>query len=442
MATVGQQWKMHTGTLAAFNAKKTAGTLNANDFYYISDTKQLFLGADLYSAAYEVVTALPTENIAQGKFYVNSTDGTLNYYTGTEFKTVLPTIETAIDTTSTDKDGNIATIGAIKGFIQENGGLKSVEDTTTIDLTLTEDNKLSAALKVAEAQGTGVTVSTTDGLKVEIAEASADAKGIVQLATNAEALAGTDAAKAVTPAALKHAIAKNIAGAVTYVGAITADSQPTEAQVGDMFAVTADIEFGGVQFNTGDFLIFSKELTADDTVDSTFFNKIDNTEATDLVKLDATQTLTNKTIDATANTISNLATSNFKEDAIAKTISDKATAVDTKLVTEKAVADAIQSAAGDIKVEGSNSIEVATGNVLNVKLSAAGGNALSIEDDGLYAAQGYISGSASTDSVEINVSGSGELTANVKLATGENAGNVALESTANGLKATMVWEAI
>lgn len=57
---------------------------------------------------------------------------------------------------------------------------------------------------------------------------------------------------------------------------------------------------------------------------------------------DGTATLTNKTIDADSNTINNLETDNFKEGAISTAI-PSSDAVDTKLATEKAVADAITS---------------------------------------------------------------------------------------------------
>ena len=46
----------------------------------------------------------------------------------------------------------------------------------------------------------------------------------------------------------------------------------------------------------GDFLIVNEDVAAGGTL--TNVTKIDNTEASDIVRLDATQTLTNKTIDA------------------------------------------------------------------------------------------------------------------------------------------------
>lgn len=66
-----------------------------------------------------------------------------------------------------------------------------------------------------------------------------------------------------------------------------------------------------------------------------------------LVTADSLTEFTNKTIDADSNTISNLVVANFKEDAISKIIpeynseSHAGTGVDTKLVTEKAITDAL-----------------------------------------------------------------------------------------------------
>ena len=73
-----------------------------------------------------------------------------------------------------------------------------------------------------------------------------------------------------------------------------------------------------------------------------------------MVTLNDTQTVTNKTIDADDNTISNLETDNFKAGTVVdSTANDGAgiaaftNASDTKLVTEKAVAQAINGLSGD-----------------------------------------------------------------------------------------------
>lgn len=59
---------------------------------------------------------------------------------------------------------------------------------------------------------------------------------------------------------------------------------------------------------------------------------------------DVTENLTNKTIDADDNTITDLAVSNFKSGVVATTVAAAASAVDTKVATEKAIRTAIDSA--------------------------------------------------------------------------------------------------
>jgi hypothetical protein len=60
-----------------------------------------------------------------------------------------------------------------------------------------------------------------------------------------------------------------------------------------------------------------------------------------MVTEDGAQTLTNKTIDADSNSISNLETDNFKAGVVQTTVRDTATASDTALASEKAVAAAV-----------------------------------------------------------------------------------------------------
>ena len=74
-----------------------------------------------------------------------------------------------------------------------------------------------------------------------------------------------------------------------------------------------------------------------------------------------TQTLTNKTIDADDNTISDLTTSNFKSGTLVNSttgIADSSTASDSKLVSEKAIATALDDYATQAGVV--NTLETAT----------------------------------------------------------------------------------
>lgn len=63
----------------------------------------------------------------------------------------------------------------------------------------------------------------------------------------------------------------------------------------------------------------------------------------DVVTTDGVQTLTNKTIDADDNTILNLTINNFKAGDVRQSVRKPSEASHEKLVTEKAVADALVS---------------------------------------------------------------------------------------------------
>ena len=156
----------------------------------------------------------------------------------------------------------------------------------------------------------------------------------------------------VTSGAVATAIDSAIVGGVVYKGTWDAEGETDYSAItlpvkqGYMYYVSGgeDVTIGGIVWNAGDYLLITEDVAAGGEITSAKVQKIDNTEATDIVRLNATQTLTNKTIDAVDNTIANLATANFTASALATTISGTASAVDTKLATEKAVADALATA--------------------------------------------------------------------------------------------------
>ncbi len=151
----------------------------------------------------------------------------------------------------------------------------------------------------------------------------------------------------VTSGAVEAAIGNALTGALKYQGTWTATSQTDYSSItlpvkkGYMYAVSGNATIGGVEWNSGDYLVINKDIASGGTITSSDVEKIDNTEASDIVRLAATQTLTNKTIDADDNTITDLGTGNFKS-GVVRTSSDgirtPSNASDTAIVTEKNIA--------------------------------------------------------------------------------------------------------
>ena len=151
----------------------------------------------------------------------------------------------------------------------------------------------------------------------------------------------------VTSGAVKSAINSALTGALIYQGTWTATGQTDYSSItlpvkkGYMYLVSGSATIGGVEWNAGDYLVINKDIAAGGTISSSDVDKIDNSEAADIVRLNATQTLTNKTIDADNNTISDLGTGNFKSGVIVTTVG--ATGSDTSIPTEQAVREAISA---------------------------------------------------------------------------------------------------
>lgn len=258
----------------------------------------------------------------------------------------------------------------------------SVSDTQTVELVSTTDEAtkaqtLSANVKLsANANNAIKTVTGEDGLLVEkVADlaaegaaldnlatgtavvnalknekfaAATDKYGVIQLATNAEAVAGSDTNKAITAASLKAALQSNIVGAVTYSGSTSALEYPV--QKGDLFLVDSDTTLAEVALKKGDYILFNTTVENAESVTAASFDVIDNTESEDIVRLESEQTLKNKTIDADNNTISNLKMTNLAVDN-ASFATDEVKA-DAKIASEARVQEMVDAGVKDVAVDG------------------------------------------------------------------------------------------
>lgn len=151
--------------------------------------------------------------------------------------------------------------------------------------------------------------------------------------------------KLVTSGAVYTAIDNAITGGMKYQGVWTATGQTDYSSItlpvkaGYMYLVSGSATIGGIEWNTDDYLVINADVPVGGTI--TDVKKIDNTEGSDIVRLNASQTLTNKTIDADDNTISDLTTSNLKSGVLQTTVRAVASASDAAIPSEKAVASAL-----------------------------------------------------------------------------------------------------
>ena len=226
----------------------------------------------------------------------------------------------------------------------------ALPDTTFIPLV---DQTYSASSTNAQS-GTAVAGAINDLIKkTDLSIASASANYLSYNNSNGQFGAKVDttvtaaSTNLITSGAVESAIAAAIVGGVMYQGTWTATSQTDYSGItlpvkkGYLYYVTGSATVDGIEWNTGDFLLVDVDVAAGGSLTSAKLSKIDNTEGADIVRLNASQTLTNKTIDASSNTISNLGTGNFVSGAIADSVRATATAASTVLVSEKGIAAAL-----------------------------------------------------------------------------------------------------
>lgn len=143
---VGEHYHFLFGTEAQYKALKTAGTISANDLYFITDTKQLYVGEDLYTGQVQFVTAFP-EAPSQGIIYVNGTTHETKVYDGNKWNTIIPAISETLDNATVDT--NLVTAKAIRDYVTglNNNAVKNVEyNETTQKFTVTYGNDTTSEL--------------------------------------------------------------------------------------------------------------------------------------------------------------------------------------------------------------------------------------------------------------------------------------------------------
>lgn len=103
-------------------AKYGASAKDAGTLYFLSDTKQIFKGAERFSGLVcQEVTADPAlESAEVNTLYINTTDGSVKFYNGSNLTTIVDSYVTAIagDGSATDRVSSKAVVDYVKAKIQ------------------------------------------------------------------------------------------------------------------------------------------------------------------------------------------------------------------------------------------------------------------------------------------------------------------------------------
>lgn len=344
--------------------------------------------AELRNYNVQNLSTAPSTNLYPGRFYFNTIDNTLYVWNGTEWIDGLSqgdyTFKNGVELVDDTRDVQIklatgSNAGNVDLTANANGLSANMDYATTEKAGVIEiatDSEASTGtsetvavnpkqLKTKVDKNADITASTTGKTVITY-----DAKGLVtggseigiksnstnyltfdtadhKIGAKVDTEVTANSTNLVTSGAVQSAIALAQTGALKYQTTWVATNQTNYSSItlpvqkGYMYPVSGSTTIDGVEWNSGDYLVINKDIAASGAITSADVDKIDNTEASDIVRLNATQTLTNKTINADNNTISNLETDNFKTGVVQTTIRSTSTASDTALASEKAIAKAL-----------------------------------------------------------------------------------------------------
>lgn len=303
---------------------------------------------ELQNAVVQNLASAPANPVA-GQEYFNTTTHKKYIYDGTEW----------VDETS--QGGGAYTAGTGISSSALAGGTIAVDtsiiasktDIGTANTIIEVDGSSAGTINANATSDSTISISTTSAISIAPSSTSYLTYSSGAIGANVDTTVTASSTNLVTSGAVESAINAALVGGMVYKGVWTATGQTDYSSItlpvkaGYMYLVSgsATITAGGttIEWNTDDYLVINADVASGGTI--TNVKKIDNTEGSDIVRLNATQTLTNKTIDADDNTISDLTTSNFKSGTVVTTVRATTTATDATLPSELAVSTALSGKA-------------------------------------------------------------------------------------------------
>ena len=357
-----------TSETLAVNPKQVTTAIAVATSGMVTETGAQTLTNKTIDADDNTISDLTTGNFKAGVV------GTVLAGTATAANTVLPSEKAVADALATATSGMVTETGAqtltnktidagnntISGLTVPNFSTVAITNTVAIGEESASEEKLVTEVGVQDA-------INSFGGRLTVAEDSTDFLGIyytnstgyATFSVYADTTVTANSTNLITSGAVATAIDNALVGGVIYKGTWAAANQSDYSGItlpvkqGYMYYVSSgeDVTIDGITWNAGDYLLINQDVASGGTITSAKVQKIDNTEASDIVRLNSVQTLTNKTIAAGSNTISGLTASNFASGAIASTLSGTATASATVFASEKAVADALAGATSGMVTE-------------------------------------------------------------------------------------------
>ncbi|MDR0364148.1 MAG: hypothetical protein LBH92_03920 [Bacteroidales bacterium] len=309
-----------------------------------------FRGNKIKNAVFEVLATEPTTFLVEGRFYYNSTIKKFGYYNGTAW-----VYGTNVSIASATSDGAALYAGQ-NGDVYVFNRLKSIS--SFIDITAAPEGGGNIVIDIAP--DTAVTLGGVSASDTKISSQKA------------------------IKTYIDTTIANVSTGSMVYMGDFDgsktiAQNGITSIKKGQYWRVGTAGTASGIttpssdHLAIGDTVIANKDKTSG--IVATDFDGFDSTESADLVRLAAAQILTNKTISAISNTITDINTTNFLANVIKSSISNPGTAptTGTMIPTLQAVIDYVTGITTG-KLGGTKAFTLSNATTLTISASQHGFN--------------------------------------------------------------------